>query len=474
MRVAFISSAYRTVFFHGLEADLRALGHEVLWICPGERWAAWLSRQGVAESRILSIAAHGTSWGSGTGPTADDLSRLARLEREGSLSINDLLEMDTLLKRRRRRAYSLRYFAVCAALIERFLTENRIQAIFAEQTWGVELLAGLVAEDIGLPFLKPHTVRFPRGRFGFFPGYSEATLDRGREPDEGDKEVAEEMLSAFVERKPQPDYVATDREVLRLRPERLRKLLAHVRALAGDPFDETSRRPLGLIADHSRQWIRKRVNRALSPVTFESLSDIASDPFVYFPLHLQPEASIDVKGRPHTDQIAAIRAISRTTPVGHAIVVKEHPEALHRRPRRFYADLKAIPGVRLAGPGVPTFELIEKAALTIAITGTAAYEAALLGRRAATLAPIFFEEIVTAPRFDPRVDSVRSVIEDGLPATWERRCAFLSRIVAASHPGTVGDAFWQPESLAPANLRQVAEGIHDWCEAHLTGSLRPL
>jgi hypothetical protein len=473
VRLAFISSAYRTVFFHALGRELEALGHEVFWICPGERWAAWLRRHGAVDRRILSLAASGRRWADRPVPTAQDLARLARLESRGSLSINDLLQMDTLLKERRTRPYALRYFAVCGDLIERFLAENGVDAVFAEQTWGIELLTGLVTEELGIPFLKPHTVRFPKGRFGFFPGHLEKTIESTRGATDQDRQMAERELRDFVARKPSPDYVSTDREVLRLRPERLRALLAHVRALAGDPLDETSRRPIGLIADHSGQWIRKRVNRALGPLTFDE-TNLIEGRFVYFPLHLQPEASIDVKGRPYTDQLDIVRSLSRTAPVDCAIVVKEHPEALHRRSRRFYAALRNVPGVRIAAPSVPTFDLIAQAALTIAITGTAAYEAALLGRPAASLAPIFFDEIVAAPGFDPHRDSVREAIETSQPASWDERVDFLSRLIAASYPGVVGDAFWQPESMEPANLRQVAGGFGAWCVARAAGRLQAL
>jgi hypothetical protein len=465
MRIAFISSAYRTVFFHGLEEPLAERGHEVYWICPGERWARWLRVREVPDDRILSLASRGEAWGTRPEPTAEDLARLGRLERGGDLSFNDLLQMDTLLMERRGRDYALRYFAVSAEAIEAFLTRNRVEAIFAEQTWGIELLTGLVAVALEVPFLKPHTVRFPHGRFALFPGHLEETVERLRPTTIDDRAAAERELRTFLGRTPQPDYVATDREVLRLNLGRLRALSSHVRELAIDPWDETSRRPAGLIADHARQWVRKRWNRALAPRTFRSESSLFDSPFVYFPLHLQPEASIDVKGRPFTNQVEIVRALSRTLPLDHLILVKEHPTALHRRSRSFYAALGAIPGVVLVHPDVPTFRLIEKAKLTMTITGTAAYEAALLGKLAATIGPVFFERIVAAPRFDPYSASLSRLLEQGEATDESDRAEFLADLMACSHRGVVGDAFWQPESMTPSNLELVAQGLDSWCRA---------
>lgn len=473
MRIAFISSAYRTVFFHELETGLAARGHDVFWICPGGRWARWLTQRGVDPARVLDLSLSGESWSRAPDPTSRDLRLLARLEQTGSLAINDLLDMDTLILRRRGRAYALRYFAVCAANLEVFLREQDVRAVFAEQTWGVELLAGLVCESLQIPFLKPHTVRIPAGRFGLFKGHLEQTLEQVGERSDEDIAHATRILEDFENRKPQPDYVATDREVLRLRRKRIADLYRHVAALRDDPWDETSRRPVGLMLDHGSQWLRKRVNRLLAPVTFRSRLDESVRPFVYFPLHLQPEASIDVKGRPYSNQLEVIRSIARTLPVTHELVVKEHPTALNRRSRRFYRELRAIPAIRLLDPRVPTFKLIDRADLTITVTGTAAYEAALLGRPAATIAPVFFDRIVSARRFDPYKDSVADLIANPRIPARQARLEFVADVLALSFPGTVGDAFWQPETMAPGNIDQVSSGIATWCDLHSSDPVPP-
>jgi len=101
-------------------------------------------------------------------------------------------------------------------------------------------------------------------------------------------------------------------------------------------------------------------------------------PFVYFPLHVDPEASTMVLSPMHTDQISVIEALSKSAPPDLDIIVKEHAPMLGLRPKGFYDRIKKLPRVTLLGPEYNGFELIRKSALTAVITGTAGWEAVRL------------------------------------------------------------------------------------------------
>jgi hypothetical protein len=373
--------------------------------------------------------------------------------------INNIIAMDPLLLRRRH-DHAVKYLAVCERLVRDFLTAHRIGAVVAEQTWAFELLVGQVCLSLGIPHLKPHTIRIPDPRFAFFPGHLETEILPIREPSGDDEVLAERSLAEFRQRRPQPVYTAINRSVLKPELTRLRTLTRHVLDLAGDPFDETSLRPVGLIADQSRQLargIRHRRSRR-----FRGAGIPHRKPYVFFPLHKQPEASVDIKGSPFTGQLDIIRSLARTLPLSHDLYVKEHIVALNTRPAAFYAQLEQIPGVRLIAPSAEAFGLISDADLVVTITGTAAYEAALLRRPAATIAPIFFDRIVAYPRFDPARDSLAQRL-DAKPGQFLKSdaelVAFLAWLLAQSFPGVAGDAFWQPDSMSSENITQVARGF---------------
>jgi len=102
--------------------------------------------------------------------------------------------------------------------------------------------------------------------------------------------------------------------------------------------------------------------------------------FIYFPLHVNPEASTMVLSPWHTDQLSVIEALAKAAPANMKIVVKEHSPMVGRRPVGFYRQIAGMPRVMLVAPGHSSFLLIRKAALTAVITGTAAWEAILLGK----------------------------------------------------------------------------------------------
>lgn len=115
---------------------------------------------------------------------------------------------------------------------------------------------------------------------------------------------------------------------------------------------------------------------------FETLKCVKGRKFIYFPLHVDPEASTSVLAPMFTDQAAIIEAISKAMPVDMKLVVKEHFPMLGRRPRGFYDRIRKLPGVALVSPHQNSFELILRSSLVCVITGTAAWEAIVLKRPA--------------------------------------------------------------------------------------------
>jgi len=105
----------------------------------------------------------------------------------------------------------------------------------------------------------------------------------------------------------------------------------------------------------------------------------AQPPFVFFPLHFEPEVSIQVFGRPHQNQIELVRNIALSLPPGMLVLVKEHPRSIGFRPLGYYRKLLEIPNVRLVDPDISTHAVIRHAGMVAVISGSTGLEAAICG-----------------------------------------------------------------------------------------------
>jgi hypothetical protein len=459
MRIAFIPSAYRTIVARELALRFERAGHSVYWLCPNRRWTRWLTEHGVQPDHILDITQYAHEWRDDSADTTADRAELHALERKSGWNIHDLIASDHLLARRGT-DYAVRYLAVCARHARRFLQSHGIELISGEMTWAFEQIVAHVAVELAVTFVRPMDVRIPNDRTGFFRDRKEQDMVELRATTDADREEARALLKAYREKPRQPAYMSINHSVLRANSERIKVLAKHVIDLAGDPYDETSRRPLGLLADHSTRVLRMLINGKLGP--FEMPEEQPRRPFVLVTLHLQPEMTIDVMATPLCNQIATTEALARTLPVTHDLYVKEHIVALGQRPPSVYAALRAIPGVRLIDPRAHTFRLIQQAALTVAATGTSAYEASLLGRPGVTMGPTVFSPVVVSDHFNPFVDSVGETIERCAgknPHSDEKIIEFLAWLIAQTVPGAGGDAFWQPYAMEPEYLERVAAGF---------------
>lgn len=116
--------------------------------------------------------------------------------------------------------------------------------------------------------------------------------------------------------------------------------------------------------------------------------------YVFYPLHVSPEASINIPSPYYKDQIRAIDLIRYNLPPGYLLFVKEHPVGFYRRDRKFYKEIIKKSRVRVIHNKVSTNELILNAKCVISITGTACLEAFLWGIPSITISNSFFSNFL--------------------------------------------------------------------------------
>jgi hypothetical protein len=126
-----------------------------------------------------------------------------------------------------------------------------------------------------------------------------------------------------------------------------------------------------------RHWYGSRVMARRNGTT---LKEIKNRPFVFFPLHVEPEIAMQGKSPEFLVQLAAIISLSRNLPAGTLLAVKEHLIAIGRRPRDFYNQISELKNVVLLDTHELGVDVIRHAKVVATITGTAGMEAATIGK----------------------------------------------------------------------------------------------
>jgi hypothetical protein len=206
-----------------------------------------------------------------------------------------------------------------------------------------------------------------------------------------------------------------------------------------------------------------RARRLIRSTLFSDFAAVGSYPYAFFPLHVDPEATTMVLSPMHTNQLGVIEALAKSLPIGMNLVVKEHVPMLGWRPRGYYERIAAIPGVILFSPFADTMTLIRNAALTCVITGTAAWEAMLLGRPALIVGNSPYMTVGEGFEYCPDLSRLTEAIERALklsPVGEQRLELFLAAIFAKSFD-LPNDVLWG--KITEDTVRENEDVLHSIC-----------
>ncbi len=170
-------------------------------------------------------------------------------------------------------------------------------------------------------------------------------------------------------------------------------------------------------------------------------------PFVYVPLHLQPEAQVSLEDV-FADQTLMLEILSHELPKGWFLYVKENPFQFqgNRRtqwsPTRYpgyYKKMVALGNVRLVPLTTDTFTLIKHSRAVATVVGTASLEALFRGKPGITFGYPWFMDApgllrVSGPR---SVREAFTLIQEGYRPDQQKMLAFLKSLGESSIRGTI-------------------------------------
>lgn len=184
-------------------------------------------------------------------------------------------------------------------------------------------------------------------------------------------------------------------------------------------------------------------------------------PFVYFPLHVQPEFTTDIRAPFLANQIALIENISKSVPAGYQVLVKEHPGMKGERKINDYKPLTRLHNVQLLSPSIDSHELIRTAKVVLTITGSSAWEAVLYEKSVIAFGPLYYgfyplihqcEAIADLPRI---LSQIIARSASGHESLLKLVCSLLE----SAYELEWADPIRQPSVKARRNCERIADAI---------------
>lgn len=187
-------------------------------------------------------------------------------------------------------------------------------------------------------------------------------------------------------------------------------------------------------------------------------------PFVYVPLHNQPEMSTQTLGGKFRDQVLVVEAMARVLPEGWRIYVKENPrQGAYARGPMFFHRLSRIKGVQFVPSETSTHELSTRAKVTATVAGTAGYEALRKGKPVVVFGGAWYKDFPGVVQWRDGLD-LEAIADSTFPH--EGLEAAMGRLQGRCHPGII-ELLYKERSKdidLDANAQQVAATIRELLE----------
>lgn len=164
-------------------------------------------------------------------------------------------------------------------------------------------------------------------------------------------------------------------------------------------------------------------------------------PFVFFPLAVEPESSLMVESQVCDNQLSFLDWVAKTVPSGWIVLVKEHPAATAPRPRGFWERVRRYPNIRVLATLEPGETVAIRSKAIATINGSLGIQAAAQGVPLLTCHPRYVGTLLPhgflCRRYEDMRDAMMRIRSDELPAMAERRraaAALLSALDLLSYP----------------------------------------
>jgi hypothetical protein len=180
---------------------------------------------------------------------------------------------------------------------------------------------------------------------------------------------------------------------------------------------------------------------------------------VFYPLHQEPEATLNYMSEFYADQAATIENILKCLSANQVLVVKEHPVDKGSLLRRKFWDIRRrCSGLYYLPAEVHGREVLAVAQRVVTLTSTLGWEAAVLGRKVYVLGQIFYDRFAGVTAIGDFAELKRELRAPltGTTVELERVTDFVASMAEQSH---AGNPFPHPGLYDAPNRLRVVEAI---------------
>ncbi len=426
---------YAVIYHHLMQMAAREAPHLSFAVILPTSHHLNLIRQDVPEDRLLNLEALLQK----SPPPVSDLSDLAAYHG----SIHADIEAEKKTFKHRTAAFQTARAVEIYRLYKAFLERVRPDYILLCHVEGFEqkMLESL-GRELGIPVGVPTDLRTIGG--SFLSQDTQETLPMKRP-------VTAELLAkakAFVEafrQHQKPAWVSPlteemrGRSLSRHRQPFKRRVFGFIRRFFAHPdqfeWDHVRAAILNNLPKLRDGWWALKTRRAARWHDLSALEGLP-EKFIYYPLHFTPESSINTPAPYLVDQLRVIDLLRQSMPSDHWLIVKDHWACIMLRRKSLIDAIRRSSGVQVIRYDMPGRALIERAALTVSVTGTSTLEAFLLGKPAITLGGNFASELLggVTPVSD-LPQRIRSALAN--PPSKENVVHAVAGVMAISRPFTI-------------------------------------
>lgn len=134
------------------------------------------------------------------------------------------------------------------------------------------------------------------------------------------------------------------------------------------------RPPRFIFRDH---FMAVKYRRVAECYPYAKLDNIGK--FVFLPLQVQPEATLNIQAPRFNNQIELARQVAMSLPGDHTLVVKDHPNMTWRHPPSYIDKIARTPNVKLVDFRIRAESILRRASVLVSPSSSTIAEAALLG-----------------------------------------------------------------------------------------------